>query len=253
MKIKKTIALVCLCGAAALVSQSAMADGIKIRGGVTSNDYTLEDTPYNSSPYTVAKSTYSGTNLGLTWMMSDTAYLDFATSNGSGTYDRIYSNRAPVQSDFTRSDNAIILGAYIPNAGGSTGNVYVGWKDGKTTLGRALNYSTPTSFDFTASGLVFGGGIGIPAVGGTIGLSGGMGIMSGKLVKTTTTTSTLSADYTFGFSYGISYSYAFTPNFGISADYKGNLYNYTFDSGLTTQETINETFTTKGASLYLKF
>lgn len=250
---KKAITLVCLCGAAALVSQSAMADGIKIRGGVTNNDYTLEDTPYGVSPYTVAKSSYSGTSLGLTWMMSDTAYLDFASSSGSGTYDRIYSNTAPVKADFTRSDNAIILGAYIPNAGGSTGNVYVGWKDGTTTLGRALNRSTLTSFDFKASGLVFGGGIGIPAAGGTVGLSGGMGIMTGKLGVTTTRTTTLTADYTFGFSYGLSYSYAFTPNFGISADYKGNLYNYTFDSGLTSQEVMNETFTTKGASLYLKF
>jgi hypothetical protein len=257
MKIKKTIALVCLCGAAVMVSQGAMASGLKVRGGLTSNDYTLDYTPTGSSSTVLAKSSYSGNNLGLTWLSDDSSvYLDYARASGSGTFTRSYTTPGTYTSDFKRSDDVIILGVNTINAGGSVGNFYVGWKDGVTSLGVAPNASaTGTNkyaYDLKTSGLVFGGGLGLPAAGGSIGLSLGMGLMSMREINTTTSQS-WTADNAFGFSYGIGYTYAFTPNVGASVDYKGNYYTYTFDSGLSSEYKFSETFTTAGASVYVKF
>jgi hypothetical protein len=260
MKMKKTIALACVCGAVALVSQSAMAEGLKVRGGVTNNSYSLDITPSAGGAYNYATSSYNGNSLGLTWMMTNEAYLDFATSSGTGSWTGKYAvNNVPntgasFTSDLKRSDNALVLGVNSANAGGTFSNIYVGWKNGETDLTRAPGASTNPSLAFKTSGLVFGGGWGIPAAGGTVGLSLGMGLMSGQYdsIKSTGSTS-YKADMALGFSYGIGYTYPFTPNFGISADYKGNIYNYTYDSGLTTEWSLNEKFNTTSASLYLKF
>ena len=111
-----------------------------------------------------------------------------------------------------------------------------------------------TSSNFKTDGFIFGGGLGIPAAGGSVGLSLGMGVMSGQYDSTSLGVTTENkADMAFGFSYGISYTLPFTKNFGISADYKANLYNYTFDSGLTTEWSMTEKFNSTGVSLYAKF
>ncbi|MEI7841615.1 MAG: hypothetical protein WCI39_01175 [Gallionellaceae bacterium] len=269
IKMKKKIALACLCGAAILASQGAMASGIKVRGGATNNDYTLDVTPATGSAYTYAKSSFSGKNLGLTWLMDDSTYLDFALSNGSGNWDGTYTNGTGFSSTMTRDDSAIILGSTSVTSGGSATNLYFGWKTGETKLDRAPQtitlanpYNTNSSLSFKTSGLVFGGGLGIPAGGGTVGLSLGMGIMSGQYdttrntSTTTATTTPNKADMAFGFSYGIGYTYSFTPNFGVSVDYKGNIYNYTFNVGQTGTNgewSLNEKFNTTGVSAYLKF
>jgi hypothetical protein len=68
-----------------------------------------------------------------------------------------------------------------------------------------------------------------------------------------TTTTTYNADYALGYSYGIGYSYPFTQNFGISLDYKANSYTYTFNAGLTTENSLEEKFNSTVGSLYVKF
>lgn len=252
---KKTIVLTCLLGAVALASQSAMASGLKLRGGVTNNTYSLDVTPATGNPYNYATSSYSGNNLGVTWLMADTVYLDYAASNGSGTWNGTYTNGGAFTSNLKRTDNALVLGVNSISEGGSVGNLYVGWKAGETVLDRAAGAASNPSLNFKTNGFIFGGGWGIPLGGaGTLGLSLGLGLMSGEYDTTSLgVTTTNKADMALGLSYGISYSYPFTKNFGISADYKANSYNYTFNQGLKTEWKLDEKFNTTGASLYVIF
>jgi hypothetical protein len=245
---KKKIALACLCGVAVLASQGVMASSLKLRGGITNNSYTLDSTPATGSPYTYATSSFSGTALGLTWLMTDSTYLDFATSSGTGTWTPSTGGDTP---NFSRSDNAIVLGSNSMGSSGIASNFYIGWKNGESKLSESINW---WGTKFNTSGLVFGGGWGIPAGGGAVMLSLGMGVMSGQydVIKTTSTTTT-KADNTFGFSYGIGYTYPFTPNFGLTVDYKANAYKYKFDSGLSTEWSLDEKLNTSSASLYLMF
>lgn len=251
----KNIKLICLFGVMALASQGALAAGLKVRGGATSNTYSLDITPATGSAYNYAKANYSGTNLGLTWLMSDSTYLDVALASGTGTWDGKYTNGTAFTANMSRSDSAFILGTNLAGSGGNVVNLYAGWKNGETKLERAPGAATNPSFNFKTNGLIFGGGLGFPMGGaGTLGLSLGMGVMSGSYDRMSNgVLTTNKADMALGFSYGIGYSYPFTKNFGIAVDYKGNAYKYIYDSGLTTQWDLNETFNTASGSLYLTF
>ncbi len=259
---KTTIKLVSLLGLAVLFSGNAMAVNLKLRGGVTNNSYTLDTTSSTGTTSNYGTASYSGNTLGATLLFSDSSgYLDVATSNGDGNWSGKYTSGTPFTSTMKHNDNSIILGAIFPGSGGNSGNLYAGWKNGETSLDRAPGANTNPSLKFKTSGFVFGGGGGIGLGGaGTLGLSLGMGIMSGEYdttaLNTTTNTyntTTNKADLALGFSYGISYSYPFTKNFGVSVDYKGNLYNYTFNSGLSTEWSLTETFNTTSALLYVIF
>ncbi|KAF0206217.1 MAG: hypothetical protein FD173_377 [Gallionellaceae bacterium] len=253
---KKITMLVYLLGASALVSQSAMASGLKVRGGATNNDYSTDFSPAASTGNPYAKSTFSGTAFGATWLIDDSMYIDYAMSSGSGTRDSKLTNGTTFSTNLTRTDNAIVFGNTSVGTSGTATNVYFGWKTGETKMDApsAAIVLNPTSRNFSTSGFIFGGGVGIPAAGGSLGLSLGMGLMSGKYdTVSTTTTVKNAADMALGFSLGIGYSYPFTPNFGIAADYKYNSYNYVFDSGLTTEWSLNEKLSTTGVSLWAKF
>lgn len=256
---KNTIKMACLLGAMALASQGAMASGLKVRGGVTNNAYSLDITPATGAGYNYATSSYSGNNLGLTLLMDDkdTAYLDVAIASGSGTWDGKYgfhSSGAAFTSNMSRSDSAIVVGTNLIT-GGSVTNLYAGWKSGETKLDRAPGAATNPSLNFKTSGFIFGGGVGFSLGGaGALGLSLGMGIMGGQYDSTSLGVTTANkADMALGYSYGIGYTYSFTKNFGISADYKGNGYSYTYDQGLTTEWKLDEKFNTTGVSLFVKF
>lgn len=258
---KNTIKLACLVGALALVSQGAMAAGFKVRGGMTSNNYELVD----GNGATFASTTFNGTSLGVTWLMDDTTYLDYAMSNGTGTYDR-----PTYIGDITRSDWALVLGNNTITSSGNVGNTYIGWKSGNSKLTPPTT-ANPAALhlDFTASGLILGGGFAFPFKdAGALGINAGIGIMSGKydahyqggtiVYPTYSTTyssavSSYQADNSFGFSYGIGYSYPITKSFGVAVDYKGNAYTYTYNSGLTSEFTLVEKMSTLGASVYATF
>lgn len=250
---KNIISLICLLGTAAFVSQNALAEGgIKLRAGTSNNTYELNVTPSTGAGYTFASSSYSGTNFGVTFLTSDTGYIDIAASNGTGTY-----NRPLYVGNLTRSDLAFILGANLGSPGGSMGNLYIGWKTGETKLAPPSTAPNGSSnLDFSANGLVGGGGM-IFTLGnaGAVGLNLGLGLMSGKYTQQNkgSAAATYKADYALGYSYGIGYSYPFTKNFGISADYKANSYNYVFDAGLTTESKLEEKFSSAVVSLFVKF
>lgn len=250
---KNFISLICLFCTAAFISQDALAEGVKLRAGTSSNSYELNITPATGAGYTFATTTYTGTNFGITFLTSDSTYIDVAASSGTGTY-----NRPTYVGDLSRSDLAFIFGANLGSTSGTMGNLYAGYKTGETKLDPPTSAPAGSShLNFKANGLVAGGGMIFPLGGaGALGLNFGLGLMSGKYDlhnNGTTTTTTYNADYALGYSYGIGYSYPFTPNFGISLDYKANSYTYTFNAGLTTENKLEEKFNATVGSLYVKF
>jgi hypothetical protein len=244
MKMNKKIVLACLCGVAVMASQGAMA-AVKVRGGVTNNNYDLQYDS-GSTSYKHTTSSFGGQSLGLTFISDSGLYLDLASSSGKG--DR--KDRYSATGTFERTDTAIVLGSTSVTSGGSATNVYVGWKSGETKLGSTSNYFPQT---FSGSGFIFGGGWGIPAGGGTIGLSLGMGLMGQKYTVNGTTTTTWDADQAVGVSFGLGYSYPLAQNLGLSVDYKANAYKYNFNATSGTPFSYGESFSTLSLLAYLTF
>lgn len=261
---KKSILISSLFVATALVSQSALAE-IKLRAGAGSSTYEL------GGDYTHAKSKYTPTNVGLTFS-SDTAangaYLDLSYSGGSGEHDgwataNVVSsvcggscgNVASAKEDFKRSDFALTGGVVFLNQNnGVAGNVYIGLKTGKTTLG-AKNAVLPwTEETFETTGMIFGGGASFPVAGGragSVGVNVGLGIMGANWKDNNGFDA--KADYAVGGSLGASYTFPFTSNFGVTADVKYHSYSYKFGADTATPFTVSEKISTVGASLYAKF
>lgn len=136
---KKSVLMSSMFVAAALVSQSALAE-VKLRAGAGTSTYEL------GGDYTHAKSTYSPTAVGATfsWDTGTTgAYVDVAYSSGTGTHDGWATANSPTticggtscgnvaspNEGFKRSDWALTGGAVFlnPNSG-IAGNIYVGLK-----------------------------------------------------------------------------------------------------------------------------
>lgn len=235
-----------------LASSAVMAeDSIKLRAGFSNNTYTL----LNGSGNTFAEAPITSTNLGLTFLTSDTGYIDISTSSGSADATKQIN---PVTYNVDRSDFAIVIGSNTVQSSGNVTNIYVGYKSGATTL---LSPETTSYFsqkiDFEAAGLVLGGGVAIPMnFGGAFTLAGGVGLMSGDYTIENignNDATTYTADYTFGFSYGIGYTYPINDKVGVTVDYKGSSYTYTYDAGLTSEFELVEKLSGFGVSLYAKF
>jgi len=254
---KNYTSLICVLSLCTLIMQDATADEIiKLRAGASNNAYELDLIPVNGvSQVPFASTSYSGTNYGITFLLGESAYIDIAGSTGTGTY-----NRPTYVGNLQRNDTAVILGMNAGSMSSVIGNFYFGYKSGETKLNPPATAPNGSSnLDFVASGMVLGGGLGIPLADGKAGLLGinlGLGIMGAKYDQQnvgSAPNSTAHADTAFGFNYGLLYTFPFTKNFGITLDYKNTSYVYTFDSGLTTQTEIDEKVTSTLASLYVKF
>ncbi len=260
---KKTLLISSLCVAAALVSQSALAE-VKIRAGAGSATYEL------GGDYTHAKSTYSPASVGATfsWGSGTTGgYVDLAYSGGTGTHDgwataNVNStvcggscgNLASPDEDFQRQDFALTGGVVFLNQNnGIAGNVYVGLKSGSTTLG-AKNAGLPwTEETFDTAGFIVGGGASFPIAGGragSVGVNLGLGIMSATWKDNNGFEAKASSAV--GGSIGANYTFPFSSHFGVTADYKYQSYSYNFGD-TTTPFTVSERFSTLMGTLYVKF
>lgn len=253
---KKTI-LISSMLAAALASHSAFAE-VKIRVGGGSSSYQLD------GDYITAKSDYNPTSAGITFS-SDTGanagYVDFSYSGGSGKHDGWKKYGTPSES-FKRTDYALTGGVVFLNQNnGIAGNVYVGIKSGKTTLGAnkaviALYYVNPWSEEtFETTGVIFGGGASFPIAGGragSVGVNVGLGIMGATWKDNSTAGYSVKADTAVGGSLGASYTFPFSQNFGVTADLKYHSYNYKFGSS-SNPFTVREKISNFGVSLYAKF
>ncbi len=257
---KKSVLVSSLFVAATLASQSALAE-VKVRAGVATSTYDL------GGDYITAKSTYTPANVGLTFS-SDLAankswYVDGSYSSGSGKHDGWTYLGTPSES-FKRSDFALTGGVVFMNQNnGMAGNVYVGYKSGKTTLGankavliaRTVNTANTAWSEetFETSGVIVGGGASYPIAGGkagSVGVNLGIGIMSATWKDNSVRGYNVKADTAVGGSLGANYTFPFSSNFGVVADLKYHSYNYKFG---TANFTVREKITTLGASLYAKF
>jgi hypothetical protein len=108
-----------------------------------------------------------------------------------------------------------------------------GLRRGKTTLAAPRGGTVPAgvitwSKDFFDSrGVFFGAAWGMPALGGSISVSGALALMGGKWTDDVTFSS--EADSTVGFSLNASYTYRFAQAWGVTADYRFQTYNYAFN------------------------
>jgi len=258
---KKSLLMSGLCVAAALMSQSALAE-VKIRAGAGSSTYEL------SGDYITAKSTYSPATIGATFSWGSGAtggYVDLAYSGGTGTHDGWAYIGAPEQS-FKRSDIALTGGVVFLNQNnGIAGNVYVGLKGGSTTLGANsaalitnLGYSASTTWTeekFDTAGIIFGGGVSFPIAGGRAGSAGvnlGIGIMSATWKDNSVAGFDVKSNTAVGGSVGVNYTFPFSSHFGVTADYKYQSYSYNFGD-TATPFTVDEKFSTLMGTLYVKF
>jgi hypothetical protein len=251
-KMKKNINASVMAITLVFASSAVMAeDSIKVRAGFANNNYelNLED-----------GSTFVGgpvktTNLGITFLTSETGYVDISISSGSGDSTETLYPRPAYALD--RSDFAIVFGSNKLHDDGKVTNMYIGYKSGETTMVSPEDASWwGNTINFEAAGLVVGGGLAIPVpIGGAVSLTGGLGLMSGDYSYSLTSGYAYSktADYTFGFSYGIGYTYPINNSVGVSVDYKASSYSYTFDAGLSTEEILDEKISGVGVSIYAKF
>lgn len=258
---KKSILMSSMFVAAALVSQSAMAE-FKIRAGAGASSYEL------GGDYTGASSDYTSVNLGLTFATDGGFYVDLAGSSGSGKHDGWATANAPTticgstscgnvaspDEDFKREDYALIVGkSFLNPNNGIAATFYAGLKGGSSTLGAKNAGVSWTEDTFDTAGVVFGGGASFPIASGAAGAVGvnlGIGVMEAKWKDDTGFSVT--SNTAVGFSLGASYTFPFTSNFGVVADYKLNAYDYKFGD-TANPFTVKETFSTLGASLYAKF
>lgn len=258
---KKSLLISGMFVAATLVSQSALAE-VKIRAGAGASSYKL------GGDYTGATSDYTSTNLGLTFAADNGFYVDLAGSSGSGKHDgwatansptticggTSCGNTASADEDFKRNDYALIAGkSFLNPNNGIAVTFYGGYKGGTTTLGAQNAGLLWTEEKFDTQGLVFGGGASFPIAqgrAGAVGVNLGLGLMSAKW--TDNNGFSVKSKTAVGVSLGASYTYPITSNFGVIADYKANSYSYNFGD-TANPFTVNETFSTLGGSLYVKF
>ena len=262
---KKSVLISSLMVAAALLSQSALAE-VKVRAGVGSSTYSL------GGDYTHAKSTYNPTNFGLTFSSDGGLYLDLAYSSGSGhhngwdtahTMSSICStwcnNLAAPSEPFKRSDYALILGSsHLNPNNGIAVTFYGGIKGGSTTLGAqdAGTISGWTEEKFDSSGIVLGGGASFPVAqgrAGSVGVNLGIGFMGATWKDNSPAGFSVKASTAVGGSFGVNYTYPITSNFGVVVDYKGNAYSYNFGKDTANAFKVNESINAFGATLYAKF
>lgn len=251
--------------AGALVfAQAAAADGsFKIRAGQASTTYTADYSGFITS-YKGDSGTanYTATTYGFTYTTPVGIYFDLSGSGGSGTHDSWRAITSAPQ-DFKRNDAQFVVGLPV----GSSTSFYFGYKTGTTKMaapkgtfdpglgatGGNIGWSQDT---FTAQGIIFGGGTGIPlgedGRAGVIGLNAGLGVMKANW-KDDSCCYSVDADIAVGFSLGASYTYQFTPHFGATVDYKYNSYSYDFNAGMTNEFKIGEKTSAVGASLFATF
>lgn len=233
---KKILAFAVISASAFALPQAAQAEGlVRIRAGVAPTNYSVkvEGFPYGRGE---AKSSYTAKNVGLTFVSDGGFYLDLVgQASGDATHD--LWQPLPDQ-DFSRKDFTLTLGVSIPGQSG-TGSVFGGFKSGSTELSAPRNSSHPTTGlidwskdTFDSAGFFFGGGYAWPAIGGQLGINAAIAFMGGTWKDDAGFSN--DADFTVGFSFGLSYTYMFGKNFGLTADFKSQHYNYGFNQYQTT-------------------
>lgn len=249
---KKILTLTYLIVVVALASQEAMATGLTIRGGVTNNNYEL----FNPDGSSWVATPQHNNNVGLKFPIGESSYFDVNIAKGEGVYNGLtYTGKV------TSSDLAVSFGNSTVHTNGNLGSIYLGLKMSKTKLmpdnTAAAIAANAGVYNFKSTGLVLGGGEAFPLdVGGYLTLSLALGAMKGQYDASTINSNSVmnfKADNAAYYSYGVGYFHAITSSVSFTVDYKGQFYDYTYNSDLPNKYKLREKFSGFGATLYVRF
>jgi hypothetical protein len=247
---RKLLLLASTCAVTMLITQAAVAD-IKVRAGISKVSY--------STDMAAPTRTFSGSHdfrvplIGATFISDTGWYVDAALATVN-TPSNIYTDGT-----LTRKDGTVVVGKSETGDTGTSKSWYVGMKFGTTDQDEQPVGGNRSEYSMNTTGLVFGGGFGIPlSVGGTVAMNAGLGIMQMQWREKYNGIfrSENRSGFSPGYSYGLSYNYPFNQTIGAVAEYKGQVYNYSFNgggSGPTKPSSVSEKVTTISLSLYATF
>jgi hypothetical protein len=174
-----------------------------------------------------AKSDYLAPTIGFTWVSPQRFFVDASYQTSlSATHD-LWKDLPSQDQDFSRSSYAVTGGYVHVLSGGNTITGFGGLTGGKSKLKAPVALVGFSEDVFTSNGVFAGAAWGMPALGGSISVSGALALMNGKWTDDTGFSAT--AKSTVGFSFGAGYTYRITPAWAVTADLKIQNYAYTFD------------------------
>jgi len=242
--------------AAGFVSSAAQAQQtFRPYAGLALTNYSIkfDSNAFPGYANKTAKSDYLAPTVGFTWISPQRIFVDASYQTSlSATHD-LWKDITSQDQDFSRSSYTVTAGYVHVLSGGSTVTGFGGLTGGKSTLKAPGPPSMSWTEDvFTSNGVFGGAAWGMPALGGSISLSGALALMSGKW--TDDTGFSAEATSTVGFSFGAGYTYRITPAWGVTADLKIQNYSYTFDPpGTAPDYKVTETTRALGARVSYQF
>ena len=232
--------------AGGFLSTGAQAQNtFRVYAGIAPTTYSMSFDNNGPTGYKnkTAKADYTAKNVGFSWISPQRIYADVSLQrSGSATHDLWKDATLPgggpaPEQDFSH-DSEILTAGYIHLlSDGMTVSGFGGLRHGKTTLNAPKGATVPAgtitwSKDFFESrGVFFGAAWGMPALAGSISLSGALALMGGKWTDDVSFNN--KADSTVGFSFNASYTYRFAQAWGVTADYRYQTYKYAFNQTST--------------------
>jgi len=240
--------------AAGFFSATAQAQGvIRLYAGPAKTTYKISfdsNAPYKNKS---AKSDYTATNVGLTWVSPIGLYVDAsAQQSGSATHD-LWATTTSQPQKFSHTSYLLTVGYVRVFERGGNISGFGGYKSGHTELAAPKPPFPWTKDKFDSKGIFVGMGGGVPALGGQFSGSVALALMNGKWTDDNGYDN--SADTTLGYSAGFGYTYKFTPALGLTADWKYQAYKYNFAVYSVTQPeyAVQEKITSVGVRLSYQF
>jgi hypothetical protein len=242
--------------AAGFLSPAAQAQNtFRVYAGLAPTTYNIEFDNNAPAGYRskTAKSNYLATNVGVSWISPQRIYVDLsAQQSGSATHDLWKDIPAGPDQHFSHDSWALTAGYVHVLSQGMTISGFGGYRLGKTTLGAPKGATIPADGTLTWSedvfkskGVFFGAAWGMPALRGTINLSGALAFLGGTWSNDSTTNPYGNdAKATVGFSFNAGYTYRFGQGWGVTGDYRFQTYKYGFNqftTGATTNPAYNVT------------
>ena len=235
--------------AAGLLSSAVQAQQTyRVYGGLALTDYSIKFD--NNAPNfggsadfrnKTAKSSYLAPTIGFTWVSPQRIYVDASYQTSLSADHDLWTSSTSQKQDFSRSSYTVTGGYVHVLPSGNTVSGFGGLTRGKSTLhAPGAPITTGWTEDvFTSNGVFGGAAWGMPALGGSISISGAIALLGGTW--TANDGYRAEAKSTVGFSLGGGYAYRITPALGVTADLKIQNYSYTFDPPGTVNPDYNVT------------
>jgi len=206
----------------------------RVYGGLALTNYSIkfDNNAFVGYQNKTAKSDYLAPTIGFTWVSPQRIFVDASYQTSLSAEHDLWTDFGFPKQDFSRSSYTVTGGYVHVLSGGNTITGFGGLTGGKSKL-KAPGPPTMgwTEDAFTSNGVFAGAAWGMPALGGSISISGAIALMAGNWKDNTPAPGTFDADAksTVGFSFGAGYTYRITPAWGVTADLKIQNYSYTFD------------------------